>query len=168
MVANHVYRLALNGTFTVFYFIGAFENDAPENYMFQPTLAGLSANFASSVELCDNCGQSALQRQLVSDTTVITPMLLDYIKIGILLDLSPSNVVPFLISNLKWRVVTVSILSIPTKNSLTLTVKGRWPTCRPTSSCWFQDRRVVEGSAITRCCRTACIRGIPADHRANH
>lgn len=38
----------------------------------------------------------------------MTPMLLDYVKIGELEDLSRDNVKPFLVKRLKWRVVDVS------------------------------------------------------------
>ena len=64
--------------------------------------------FASTPELCDNCGEQEDDYLLVTDTAVITPMLKDYVKTGQLSDLTPANVVPFLAKNLKWRVVTVS------------------------------------------------------------
>lgn len=106
--ANENRRLALNDSFTIFYFIGNFDNDNALEYIVQPTLAGLSHNFTAPVELCDNCGYQATQGHLVSGTNVITPLLLDYVKIGVLQNTEPEHVVPFLITNLKWRIVTVS------------------------------------------------------------
>jgi hypothetical protein len=105
--ANIIPSLGLNTSFTTYYFIGAFDNNAVHDYALQPTLAALNHNFTSSVELCDNCGTSYEGGQLISGTNVITPILLDYVKVGVLPDIGPDNVVPFLITNLKWRVVTV-------------------------------------------------------------
>jgi tyrosinase len=101
-------RLALNGSFTIYYFLGPFENEASQ-YMAQPTLAGLSHNFTAPVELCDNCGRQDQQALLVADTAPITPMLQDYVKLGQLQNLTPEHVRPFLVKNLKWRITTVSI-----------------------------------------------------------
>lgn len=101
-------RLALNGTFTIFFFIGPFEDDVPAEYAVQPTLAGITHNFAAPVEFCDHCGGQEEQAHLVSGTVVITPILKDYILTGALTDLTPESVVPFLVEFLRWRVVTVS------------------------------------------------------------
>jgi tyrosinase len=51
-----------------------------------------------------------VKRALVTDTTDITPILLDYTKVGKLPDLSAAEVVPFLKARLKWRIVTVRLL----------------------------------------------------------
>jgi hypothetical protein len=71
-------------------------------------MAGLNHVFTSSREACDNCGNQAEEGHLICGTNPITPMLLDYVKIGELPDITPANVVPFLIKNLKWRIVPVS------------------------------------------------------------
>lgn len=71
-------------------------------------MAGVNYVFTSSREACDNCGMQDDENLKISGTKVITPMLMDYIKIGKLQDLTPANVVPFLIQNLKWRIVDVS------------------------------------------------------------
>ncbi len=76
--------------------------------MNQPTMAGLSHIFAAPVEACDNCGRQRLQAHLVTSTAPITPMLLDYVKIRELEDLTPEKVKEFLVKMLKWRVVDVS------------------------------------------------------------
>jgi len=64
--------------------------------------------FAAPVELCDNCGRQEQQAQIVSNTSAITSMLLDFIEIGELADLEAESVVPFLKKRLRWRVTTVS------------------------------------------------------------
>ncbi|KAL9113600.1 MAG: hypothetical protein Q9227_002338 [Pyrenula ochraceoflavens] len=106
-VDNVVERLALNGTFTIYFFIGAPDDRDEAKYLVQPTLAGITHNFAAPVEYCDNCGQQAEQGQLVSGTVVITPILKDYVLANELADLTLENVRPFLVKHLKWRVVTV-------------------------------------------------------------
>ena len=116
----NLYRLALNGSFTIYYFIGKFDSQNVDDYALQPTMAGLNHVFTSSKEACDNCGNQAEQGHLISGTNPITPMLLDYVKIGELPDISPVNVVPFLVKNLKWRIVPVSFaLNIHVRNLLT-------------------------------------------------
>lgn len=109
-------RLGLNGTFTIFFFIGAPDDDQPVKYSVQPTLAGITHNFAAPIEHCDNCGRQEEQGHLVSGTVVITPILNDYILIGELRDLTPESVEPFLVKHLKWRIVTVSS-SLPLPSS---------------------------------------------------
>lgn len=108
-----VRRLALNGTFTIFFFIGAPDDSEAAKYSVQPTLAGITHNFATPVEYCDNCGRQEEQGHLVSGTVVITPILKDYILANELADLTPESVKPFLVKNLKWRIVTVSSSCFP-------------------------------------------------------
>jgi len=89
-------------------------------------MAGLNHVFTSSREACDNCGNQAEEGHLISGTNPITPMLLDYVKIGELPDITPANVVPFLVKNLKWRIVPVSFaLHIYVRNLLTTCVTYR-------------------------------------------
>jgi len=104
-VDDVVKRLALNGSFTIYYFIGAIQGE-PVDYIMSPSFAGSHHIFTSSRELCDNCGRSEQQAQQVTGTTPITSMLLDYVEIGELASMRPVHVEPFLIKNLKWRVVT--------------------------------------------------------------
>lgn len=108
-------RLALNGTFTIFFFIGAPNDDASDDYSAQPTLAGITHNFATPVQYCDHCGRQEEQGRLVSGTVVITPILKDYIlaEEKELRDLTPESVKPFLVKHLKWRIVTVSSSCFP-------------------------------------------------------
>lgn len=101
-----VLRHAFNGPFVVYYFIRKFEDDVAV-YDEQLTLAGIDYVFVSSRQICNNCGIQAENESLLTDTAVITPLLLNYIGNG-LEDLTPAKVVPFLIDNLKWRVVSVS------------------------------------------------------------
>ena len=106
---THENRLALNGTFTIYFFIGPFDDPNAANYAFQPTLAGVTHNFASPVEACDNCGQQERQGHIVTGTLAITPILKDYVLTHELADLTPGSVEPFLVKRLKWRIVRVSL-----------------------------------------------------------
>ena len=105
--------MALNGAFTIFYFVN--ESSAPipadSNYILEPTLAGITHIFAAPEDLCDNCGRQDQQGTVVTNTVPITSLLLDYVKKGRLESLRPEHVKPFLIRGLKWRVVSVSLYS---------------------------------------------------------
>src|ERR1700712_5911086 len=85
-------------------------NDA-STYMTSPYLAGINYIFAAPREFCDNCGQQDEVGQLASDTHPITPLLLDYLNRtdNHLDSLEPVHVKPFLVNNLRWRVVYVRI-----------------------------------------------------------
>lgn len=101
--------MALNGTFTIFYFIGRTPGPSfnASDYLTYPTLAGISHIFAAPMEICDNCGNQQAEGHLITNTSPITPILLDYVQAGELPDLSAPNVKPFLAKNLKWRVIKV-------------------------------------------------------------
>ena len=103
--------LTLNSTFTIYFFLGDVVDSPSVSYITQPTLGGLTHNFATSVDYCDNCGQQEISGTKVTSTVVITPILKDYVSIGQLADLSPESVTPFLVKHLKWRIVTVCSLA---------------------------------------------------------
>ena len=74
-------------------------------YYNAPTLAGIAHFFIASPDDCENCtalGQAGAQ---VSHSTTVTSTLADYVALGELGSLEPDDVVPFLVKNLKWRVV---------------------------------------------------------------
>jgi tyrosinase len=73
-------------------------------------MAGLSHIFVAPVETCDNCGRQSQQGVEVTSTAPVTAMLLDYVKLGELENLSPEKVKPFLVQRLSWRVVNVSLI----------------------------------------------------------
>jgi hypothetical protein len=110
ILAYRQHRLTKNGSFSVFYFIGEIGASQPSEWLKLPSFAGLNHNFAAPVQACDNCGVHADGAHLVTDTTPITSTLLDYVEMLVLESMRPEHVRPFLIKNLKWRVVTVSTL----------------------------------------------------------
>lgn len=103
-------RLALNGSFTIFYIIGNVDGTSTTEWSRLPGLVGVTHVFAAPVEACDHCGKQEEQSQLVTSTSPITSLLLDYVETGRLESMEAQDVEPFLIANLKWRVQTVSVL----------------------------------------------------------
>ena len=76
-------RAAANGPFTIYFFLslsGEITTD-PTRYGQSPHLAGLNHIFAAPCEVCSNCGDLEAAGQLVSDTSPITPLLLDYLNV---------------------------------------------------------------------------------------
>lgn len=109
LLADHFpSRLALNGSFTIFYIIGDVHGTSGSDWSALPGLAGVTHVFASPSEVCDNCGKHEQQAHLVTSTSPITSLLLDYVETGKLASMEAVDVEPFLIKNLKWRVQTVS------------------------------------------------------------
>lgn len=116
----------MNGAFTIFYFIGGKDDMTnldtnPALYSTASILAAIDHVFSAPRDACDNCAiRSDENTTLVTGTSSISPILLDYIKIGKLRSLGPDDVVPFLQRNLYWRVLGVRrILPSPMVVSLT-------------------------------------------------
>lgn len=99
--------MALNGGYTVFYFLGDIPAD-PTQWLTAPTMAGIKNVFAAPVAACDNCGRHEAQAHLISDTDPITSYLFYHIYQNELASMEPEDVKPFLVKNLKWRVLKVS------------------------------------------------------------
>lgn len=109
-VDMEVERMALNGPFGIYYFIGAAGGEVtalPEDYLVAPTLAAFSYNFTSRIDNCANCAKQGEEGIKITSTEVLTPMLIDYIRIGDLRSLDPTDVKPFLVDRLRWRVLTI-------------------------------------------------------------
>jgi len=102
--------LALNGAFTILYFVMEESRSLPKDadFAMDPTLAGLTYIFTAPQQICDNCGQHAEQGTTVTNSVPITSLLLDYVAIGKLQSLNPKHVKPLLIKGLKWRIISVS------------------------------------------------------------
>jgi tyrosinase len=104
--------MALNGPFSVYYFVGppgGAIGVPQEDYATAPTLAGYTYIFASAPEDCTNCATQANSHLKITGTSAITPILKDYVKIGQLESLDATHVKPFLIDRLRWRIVTVCL-----------------------------------------------------------
>lgn len=100
--------MALNGSFTIFYIVGDVTGASGADWAKLPGLAGTTHVFASPNEACDNCGKQEHQAHLVTSTSPITSLLLDYVEAGRLASMEARDVEPFLVKNLKWRIQTVS------------------------------------------------------------
>ncbi|CVL03756.1 related to tyrosinase precursor (monophenol monooxygenase) [Fusarium mangiferae] len=102
-----VERMFANGSYTIFYIIGDVEGQTGEDWSSLPGFVGISHILAAPTDVCENCARQDNQGQLVTSTTPITSMLLDYVQIGKLSSMEENDVKQFLIKNLKWRVQTV-------------------------------------------------------------
>ncbi|KAF4334818.1 tyrosinase precursor (monophenol monooxygenase) [Fusarium beomiforme] len=102
-----VERMALNGSYTIFYVIGDVDGESGQEWSTLPGFVGVSHIFTAPTEACENCARQQEQTHLVTSTTPITSLLLDYANAGKLGSMSPEDVEPFLVKNLKWRVQTI-------------------------------------------------------------
>ncbi|KAL0254283.1 hypothetical protein SLS55_009757 [Diplodia seriata] len=99
---------AIDGAFTIFYFLGLvseLNNDPDCCWQVEPSLAGLSHIFSARKANCSNCESQAAEGLVLTGTSPITSTLQDNIKTGKLQSLKPDDVEPFLKKNLFWRVV---------------------------------------------------------------
>ncbi|KAH7232954.1 common central domain of tyrosinase-domain-containing protein [Fusarium tricinctum] len=103
-----VERMFANGSYTIFYIIGDVQGESGEEWSSLPGFVGMSHILAAPSNVCENCARQDEQRQLVTSTTPITSLLLDYAQIGELSSMEEDDVKQFLIKNLKWRVQTVA------------------------------------------------------------
>ncbi|KAF5719305.1 tyrosinase precursor (monophenol monooxygenase) [Fusarium globosum] len=103
-----VERMLANGTYTIYYIIGDVQGQTGQEWSSLPGFAGLSHILAAPASVCENCANQEEQAQLVTSTTPITSLLLDYAQIGKLSNMEEENVKKFLIDNLKWRAQTVA------------------------------------------------------------
>lgn len=81
-------RRAPDSTFKILFFIDAPDDNLAPNNWLQPTLAGITHNFAAPVGYRDNCGQQEEQGHSVSGTALVTPIPKDYILANELADLT--------------------------------------------------------------------------------
>ncbi|OBS26116.1 hypothetical protein FPOA_00059 [Fusarium poae] len=101
-----VERMLANGTYTIFYIIGDVQGQSGGEWSSLPGFVGMSHILAAPREICENCARQDDEAQLVTSTTAITSLLLDYLQIGRLSSMEADDVKQFLIDNLKWRVQT--------------------------------------------------------------
>jgi hypothetical protein len=97
-----------NGSYIIYYIIGDVQGQTGQEWSRLPGFAGLSHILAAPASVCENCASQEEQAQLVTSTTAITSLLLDYVQIGKLENMEEDSVKKFLINNLKWRAQTVS------------------------------------------------------------
>ncbi|MCJ1439065.1 hypothetical protein MMC27_008456 [Xylographa pallens] len=101
-----VERMAMNGSFTIFYIIGDVTGHSGLEWSELPGFFGVTHVFAAPKEACDHCGKQEEQAQLVTSTSAMTSLLLDYVETGKLNSMESADVEPFLVKHLKWRVQT--------------------------------------------------------------
>ena len=118
----------MNGSFTIFYIIGDVTGESGQEWSELPGFVGITYVFAAPKDACDHCGKQEEQAQLVTSTSPITSLLLDYVQIDKLKSMDAEDVKPFLIENLKWRAQTVSrvVSHIPFCIDADLINRRRW------------------------------------------
>ncbi|OCL11103.1 Di-copper centre-containing protein [Glonium stellatum] len=110
-VTIRVEKFALNGSFTIFVFLGDFCPD-PASWHHEANMVGSDSIFANrTIAHCENCQKQEESKLLDSDTIPLTTPLVTYWRNqeevqGIRVEsLDPPHVIPFLRRNLHWRVV---------------------------------------------------------------
>ena len=121
--------MALNGTFSVMYFIGPRDDNA-DSYILDDAFAGLAHIFTMLAAGCVNCAQQETDRSIVTNTTPITSALLDLKLAGAIPSLKAEDVEPFLIKYLKWIIVDVSTKVCSFDVTLLIPVLGGWQQAR--------------------------------------
>ena len=96
--------MALDGAFTMFFFVGQVTGTSAPEWMSLPSYVGVVHIFAAPRSACDNCGQQAEQSDRVTNTISMTSLLLDYVETGSLASMEPEDVKPFLVENLRWKI----------------------------------------------------------------
>ncbi|KAL1637014.1 hypothetical protein SLS58_009540 [Diplodia intermedia] len=99
---------AIDGAFTIFYFVGPvseLNNDPHCCWQVEPNLAGFNHIFSARKANCSNCESQAEEGLVVTGTSPINSTLEDNIDAGKLQSLKPDDVGPFLKKKLFWRVV---------------------------------------------------------------
>ncbi|KAK9769564.1 putative tyrosinase [Seiridium cardinale] len=97
-----VQSMALNGTFTIYFFISG----------------RVIHIFAAPAEACHNCGQQRDAAQLESGTVPINPILLDHVIAGSLVDMTPDRVKPFLAAGNRVDIRSVAGMQIGISSKL--------------------------------------------------
>ena len=103
------FRFAVNGTFTINYFVGLPE-ETLKHVIKAETFAGSMTIFSSRVEVCGNCSDQQKQKVLVSGTAPITSIFFDYYMNGELTDLKPESVAKLLAEKLHGNVFLVRFI----------------------------------------------------------
>ncbi|KAF5987868.1 Tyrosinase [Fusarium coicis] len=102
-----VERMLADGSYTIFYIIGEVQGKTGDEWSSLPGFVGMSHILAAPRSMCKNCARQDDEGKLVTSTTAITSLLLDYVEIGKLRSMEEDDVKQFLIENLKWRAQTV-------------------------------------------------------------
>lgn len=106
-----VRKHALDGTFFVHIFLGDFNRDDPQAWRSDPNLVGTFSVLGESVGTgCRKCQKDREDQLQVTGQVPLTLALAERYLAGQIENLTPEKVVPYLQTNLHWRVAAVSIL----------------------------------------------------------
>lgn len=107
-----VQKHALDGTFFVHVFLGEFNRENPLAWRSDPNLVGTFSVLGESVGTgCKKCKKDREDQLQVTGQVPLTLALAERYLSGQIENLTPEKVVPYLQTNLHWRVAAVSVLS---------------------------------------------------------
>lgn len=108
-----VQKHALDGTFFVHVFLGEFNRDDPLAWRSDPNLVGTFSVLGEAVGTgCKKCKKDREDRLQITGQVPLTLALAERYLTGQIENLTPEKVVPYLQTNLHWRVAAVRILSL--------------------------------------------------------
>lgn len=106
-----VQKHALDGTFFVHVFLGEFNREDPLAWRSDPNLVGTFSILGESVGTgCKKCKKDREDQLQITGQVPLTLALAERYLAGQIENLTPEKVVPYLQTNLHWRVAAVSIL----------------------------------------------------------
>lgn len=107
-----VQKHALDGTFFVHVFLGDFNRENPLAWRSDPNLVGTFSVLGEIVGTgCKKCKKDREDQLQITGQVPLTLALAERYLAGQIENLTPEKVVPYLQTNLHWRVAAVSILS---------------------------------------------------------
>lgn len=106
-----VQKHALDGTFFVHIFLGEFNRTDPLAWRSDPNLVGTFTVLGETVGTgCKKCNRDRENQLQITGQVPLTLALAERYLAGQIEDLTPEKVVPYLQTNLHWRVAAVSTL----------------------------------------------------------
>lgn len=105
-----VKKYALGGSFYVHIFLGDFDSE-PQNWCYERNLVGSYAVFANDPDTtqCPRCVGDHNRDLLVTGTVPLLNALKVAVQNGLIANLEPESVVPYLKRNLHWRISKVML-----------------------------------------------------------
>ena len=105
---------SLDGAFSVHVFLGAVEENSVSLWPMSPHYVGSFAPLRRpSNTSCAKCQRDQRDHMEVTGQIPLTIALVERYLAGIIPDISPNTVIPYLTKNLHWRVASVSHLPLP-------------------------------------------------------
>ena len=122
-----VQKHGLDGTFFVHVFLGEFNRDDPLAWRSDPNLVGTFSILGETVGTgCKKCDKDREEQLQITGQVPLTLALAERYLAGQIENLTPEKVVPYLQTNLHWRVAAVSTLIHPALAGFASTFNPFW------------------------------------------